>query len=176
MVEALAIYDPDPERDREARFRFGFDNRATASALLAITKWLLGEVGPALALIEEAVAHALETGNIPSLVHTYRYKAHLEMVRGDAEAARGTAEILVKLSQENALTLYAAVGAMYSTWASARLNGRKTGVADLRKVGGVDRPTQIGYAVLARCSCRDRSSRRCIGSLDPDRRSVRPRE
>ena len=61
FVEALSIYDP--ERDREAKFRFGGDTGATARSYLAITKWQLGEVGPARALIEEAVAHAIETGH-----------------------------------------------------------------------------------------------------------------
>ena len=54
LVEALSTYDP--ERDREARFRFGQDTGAAARACLANTKWRLGEVGPARALIEEAVA------------------------------------------------------------------------------------------------------------------------
>jgi tetratricopeptide (TPR) repeat protein len=67
LVRALSIYDP--ERDRETRFRFGLDTGAIAKALLAITKWQLGEVGPARALIEEAVAHAMETGHVPTLVH-----------------------------------------------------------------------------------------------------------
>ena len=63
FVEALSIYDP--ERDREARFRFGVDNAAAARVLLAVTKWQLGEVGPARVLSEEAVAHAIETGPDP---------------------------------------------------------------------------------------------------------------
>jgi predicted ATPase len=131
LVEALSVYDP--ERDREAMFRFGLDTGATARAYLAITKWQLGEVGPARALIEEAVAHAIETGHVPTLVNTYVYKAHFEIVRGDVGAARHDAEIVVKLSQENALTFYAALGALQSTWASARLDGRETGVSDLRR-------------------------------------------
>src|SRR6516225_2343868 len=65
LVEALSIYDP--ERDREARFGFGADTGAAARAYLAITKWQLGEVGPARAFIEEAVAHAIETGYVPTL-------------------------------------------------------------------------------------------------------------
>jgi hypothetical protein len=71
----------DPERDREARFRFGVDIGAAARAILAITKWQLGEVGPAWALSEEAVAHAIETGHVPTLVATYVYKANFEIVR-----------------------------------------------------------------------------------------------
>jgi predicted ATPase len=131
LVEALSIYDP--ERDREARFRFGQDHGAGTRALLAITKWQLGEVGPARALIEEAVAHAIETGHVPTLVNTYYFKAQFEIVRGDAGAARRDAELVVKLSQENALTLYAAWGALQSVWASARLDGRETGATELRQ-------------------------------------------
>ena len=51
LVEALSIYDP--ERDRKARFRVGVaDSGAAARAYLAITKWLLGEVGRARALFQ----------------------------------------------------------------------------------------------------------------------------
>ena len=129
LVEALSLYDP--ERDREARFRFGPDTGAVARGLLALTKWQLGEVGPARALIEEAVAHAIETG--PTLVNVYVFKAHFEIVRGDAEAARRDVEIVVKLSQANALTLFAAWGALQSAWAGARLDGRETGATELRQ-------------------------------------------
>jgi hypothetical protein len=71
----------DPERDREAKFRFGQDTGAAARVYLAFTKWQLGEVGPTRALIEEAVAHAVETGHVPTLVHTYFFKAHGSQVR-----------------------------------------------------------------------------------------------
>jgi predicted ATPase len=129
LVEALSIYDPD--EDREARFRFGPDTGAAARAYLAHTKWQLGEVGPARALIEEAVACAIGIGHVPTLVHTYVNKARFEMVRGDAGAARRDVEMVVKLSQENALTFYAASGALQSAWASARLDGRETGAMQL---------------------------------------------
>ena len=131
LVEALSIYDP--ERDREARFRFDQDTGAAARACLANTKWQLGEVGRARALIEEAIAHATETGHVPTLVNTYFYKAHFEIVRGDAGAARRDAQILVQLCQENALSLFAACGALQTAWASARLDGRETGATELRQ-------------------------------------------
>jgi len=132
FVEALSIYDP--ERNHEAMFRFGQDTGAAARAYFAITKWQLGEIGPARALIEEAVAHAIETGHLPTLVNTYLFKAHFEMLRGDAGAVRRDAEMVVKLSQENALTLYATQGALQSAGASARLDGRETGATELRQV------------------------------------------
>jgi predicted ATPase len=131
LVEALSIYDP--ERDREAMFRFGQDTGAAARVNLAITKWQLGEVRPARALIEEAVAHAIETSHVPTLVLSYFHKAHFEIVRGDAEAGRRDAEIVVKLSQENAIAHFAAWGALQSAWASARLDGSETGATELRQ-------------------------------------------
>jgi predicted ATPase len=122
LVAALSICDP--ARDREA---------TAARAFLVITKWLLGEVGPARALVEEAVAHAIETGDVPTLVNVYHQKAHFEMVRGDAGAARHDAEIVVKLSQENAMAFYAALGPLQSAWVSARSDGGETGVMELRQ-------------------------------------------
>jgi predicted ATPase len=79
------------------------------------------------------VAHAIETDHVPTLVITYVHKALFEMVRGDAGAARRDAETVVKLSQENALTHFAAQGALQSAWASARLDGRETGATQLRQ-------------------------------------------
>jgi predicted ATPase len=131
FVEALSICDT--ERDREAMFRFGQDTGAAARACLANTKWQLGQVGPARPLIEEAVAHAIATGHVPTLVNTYFYKAHFETVRSDAGATRRAAEIVVELSQENALTFFAAYGALQSAWASTRLDGREAGAMRLRQ-------------------------------------------
>jgi predicted ATPase len=61
------------------------------------------------------------------------HQAHFEIVRGDAGAARRDAEIVVKLSQENAITHFAAMGALQSAWASARLDGREAGATDFRQ-------------------------------------------
>jgi predicted ATPase len=61
------------------------------------------------------------------------FKALLEMVRGDAEAARRDAEIVVKLTQENALAAFATQAALQSAWASARLDGRETRATELRQ-------------------------------------------
>ena len=72
--------------------------------------------GPKLYTLEEAVAHAIDIGHLPTLVNVYHQKAHFEIVCGDAEAARRDTEIVVELDQENALTalslakLYQATG------------------------------------------------------------------
>jgi hypothetical protein len=127
----LSIYDR--EQDRDAMFRFDPYTGAAARACLANTKWRLGEVGPVRVLIEEAVAHAIETGHVPTLVVTYFHKALFEIVRGDAGASRRDAEIVVELSQQNAMTLFTAWGALQSAWASARLDGHETRAIELRQ-------------------------------------------
>jgi tetratricopeptide (TPR) repeat protein len=131
LVQALSLYDH--ERDREARFRFGQDPGAAARVYLAVTTWLLGDVGPARGLVEEAVAQAMETNHLPTLVNTHFNKANFEIVCGDAGAAQRDAEIVVKLAQENALALYASWGALQSAWASARLDGREIATTKLRE-------------------------------------------
>ena len=131
LVETLSIYDPSAIV--RPRFRFGGDVGASGRAYLAVTKWVLGEVGPARALIEEAVALATEINHIPTLVNVYFFKAHFEMVRGDAAGVRRTAEILIKLGEENELTFYSVLGALVSAWAGARLHSREIGVTELRQ-------------------------------------------
>jgi hypothetical protein len=56
-----------------------------------------------------------------------------QIIRGDAGTARRGAEIAVKLSQENGLTLFAALGALQSAWVSARLDGHETGATRWRR-------------------------------------------
>src|SRR5262249_11256815 len=47
--------------------------------------------------------------------------------------ARRDAEMVVGLSQEKALTLFTAYGALQSAWASAQLDGTETGAMQLRQ-------------------------------------------
>jgi hypothetical protein len=48
-------------------------------------------------------------------------------------AARRDAQILVQPCQENALSLFATLGALQCAWASARLDGRETAATELRQ-------------------------------------------
>jgi class 3 adenylate cyclase/predicted ATPase len=129
--QSLRIHDP--ERDRESKFRFGVDTRAGATTNLALANWLLGDMGRSFQLIEEAAARAGESGHPPSLANTYMLKSLFHMLRGDAEAARDAAEGIVKLSRQHGLSLYQALGALFYSWARARLGDRASGVAELRQ-------------------------------------------
>jgi predicted ATPase len=65
--------------------------------------------------------------------HVIGTRPNFEILRGDAGAGWRDAEIVLKLSQENAITQFTALGTLQSAWASARLDGRQTGAAELRQ-------------------------------------------
>ena len=131
LEEARRIYDP--ERDRDAKFRFGQDTGVGATVYLGTTKWMLGEIGRARELIEEAVVRAGESDHVPTRSTTYAYKTLFETFRSDAEAARRAAETLLELSRQHGIALYLTLGALHSAWAHARLGDRETGTAELRQ-------------------------------------------
>ena len=129
--QALRIFDP--ERDREAKFRFSMDIGANATGYLALTNWLLGEAVPARKQIEEAIARAVESAHAPTLAVAYWLKAMFDALRDDAEATRRAAESLLEVSRAHGLGWYLALGALFSSWASARLGDRVTGMTELRQ-------------------------------------------
>ncbi len=131
LEQTLRIYDPD--RDREAKFRFGMDSGASATAYLAHTNWLVGEVGRARELIEEAVARAVESAHAPTQTLIHHFKAVFEILRGDARAARRAAETEVELGREHGLALYLANGTVCLGWARAWLGERARGVTELQQ-------------------------------------------
>ena len=130
LEEALKIYDP--ERDREAKFRFGMDTGVCATIYLAQACWLLGDIGRARELIEDGGARAAEFVHVPTQTNAYFFRAIFDIFRDDAAAVRRAAETVVELSREHGLSLYAAYGTVYLSWARARLGGRETGLTELR--------------------------------------------
>jgi predicted ATPase len=131
LVQALQLYDP--ELDREAKFSFGMDSGACSTAYLAHTCWQFGEVGRARALIDEAVAHAAESGHAPTAAQVYQFKALLEVFRGDANSTLHAAEAVVALGREHGLAIALGWGTPCLRWAQARLGDRDTGVTELTK-------------------------------------------
>ena len=128
--QALRIFDP--ERDREAKFRFGPDIGTAATGYLGFTIRLLGEVGLARNLIEAANARAVKSTHAPTLAMAYVHTAIFDMLRDDAEAGRRAAESALDVSRAHGLGLFMALGAVWSTWASARLGDLESGVTEFR--------------------------------------------
>ena len=124
LEEALKLYDP--QHDREVNFRFGQDTAASARAYLAHTDWQFGKFERMRELMEEAVAHAVESTHPPTLANVLYFNATLEALRGDAEGTLRVAEMLGQVGQAHGLALYQTFAAIYSAWARAR-TGDRTG-------------------------------------------------
>jgi class 3 adenylate cyclase/predicted ATPase len=129
LVQALRMYDP--QRDGDAKFRFGMDSGACATAYLAHTSWQFGEIERARALIDEAVARAVESGHAPTSAQVYQFKALLGVFRGDANAALHAAETVVGLGREHGLAIALGWGTPCLCWARAQLGERDTGLTAL---------------------------------------------
>jgi predicted ATPase len=129
LEDALRIYDPDWDQE----LRFGADTGATARIYLAHAIWQFGEVERARELIQEAVARAVDSARPSTPANTHHFKALFEILRGDAEAARRDAEIVIELSRQHGLALFMAWGALPLCWARARLHDRQTGATELRR-------------------------------------------
>jgi hypothetical protein len=111
----------------------------SASAQIALTYWLLAEVGRAQEPVEEAVARAAESAHEPTLANTYFLKALLEMLRGDAIAARRAAETVVELGRSSSSAMVAE-GAVCSAWGerSARRQHRQDIARPLRHTAAME--------------------------------------
>jgi predicted ATPase len=70
---------------------------------------------------------------VPTLTNINNHKALIEILRGDAGAAKRAAETVVELSQEHGIVLYLAWGTLSLRWARARLGEREAAVTALRE-------------------------------------------
>ena len=122
------------------------DSAVVATANLAVAAWCFGDVGRARELMDEAVARAVESAHAPTLANTYSWRAVLEILRDDAEAARRAAEALVALGREYGVSFYQTLGTLASAWARAKLGDRGAGSAELRQLlaGYADQGNKLG--------------------------------
>ena len=131
LEQALRIYDP--ERDREAKFRFGIDAACGATAYLAHTNWLLGELDRARVLIERAAARALRIRSCSDPGTSLPIQGHVRILRGDAGAARQAAETVVQLSRDHGLAPFLSEGRACLGCARAWLGDREAGATELQQ-------------------------------------------
>ena len=129
LARALEMYDP--ERDRDAKFRFYINSCIGLKPYIAQTNWILGEFEQARSVMEGAVADAAASGHVPTQANAYFFKIIFDMVRGDAEAARTDAEIVIQISEQHGLALYLALGKLSAMWAGAQLDDRQADLTEL---------------------------------------------
>jgi predicted ATPase len=74
-----------------------------------------------------------ETAYAPTRAIVYQMISVYQVLRGDPEAVRRTAQALVDLGREHGMALFLAFGEVRLNWARARLGGRETEVSELRR-------------------------------------------
>jgi class 3 adenylate cyclase/predicted ATPase len=134
LEEALRLCDS--RQHPEVDVSFGQDTVAQAKAALAATTWALGEITRARVLFEAAIARAVETAHAPTLVNAHWFKALLDALLGDADAALRDATRVIELSREYGLAEYLAQGMVLFCWARVRCgdsSDSEIGVAELLK-------------------------------------------
>ena len=79
LKNSLAIYDS--ERDRDFAFRFGQDTGVSATIILALTLWPLGEIKWASQCADKATTQAAMSTHVATEAFAHGYKSLFEMMR-----------------------------------------------------------------------------------------------
>ncbi len=131
LERALAAHAP--ERDTDARRVFGTDTRILATAYLALSTWLLGDIECARRFTEQAVREGEESRHATTIANTYHYSAILEAARDDPAATFRAADALSAIAKEHDMAFFAATGEAHSGWAHGRLIDPEVGARQLRQ-------------------------------------------
>jgi len=140
---------------------------------LAISLILLGRVGDAIRMAEEALRKARESGHLFSLGHALNMAGGwLGRYRREPELARVLAEETIALSEEHGMAEWLPWGHFHHGWALAELGKLKEGIAKMeagiagfREMGGVPRQ-QYAIACLARSMARIGSTEEALAMLN----------
>jgi predicted ATPase len=131
LEEGIARYTPDQRRTPV--FRMGQDPGVACRGHAALTLWLLGYPGQALARLHEALALAHELSHPYSLAWALCWAAIVSQLRRDVPAVHEHAEATVALSTEQGFPLWAASGTSLRGWALALQGQGAEGIAQVRQ-------------------------------------------
>ena len=167
-----ALADCDPLSDREVRERFGDDIGAVAMSFLAITGWQLGEVERARELIEAWKRRAIDLKHSTSMATPLYLNSILELLRGDAAAARQAAEAMEALARDQGMTLFRTEGELLSAAACDQIGDLATEAVKVRQAlaayaeQGAILSTRFYKALLAQLEAEASESRIGLNCID----------
>ncbi|HME83045.1 MAG TPA: AAA family ATPase [Roseiarcus sp.] len=167
-----ALADCDPRSDREVRERFGDDIGAVAMSFLAITDWQLGEVERARELIEASKRRAIELEHSTSMATPLYLNSVLELLRGDAAAARQAAEAMEALARDQGMILFRTEGELLSAAACGQMGDLATEAVKVRQAlaalaeQGVILSTRFYKALLAQLEAEASGAQNALNWID----------
>jgi predicted ATPase len=127
--EALKIYDP--EWDSEIKFRTNHDTGATATAYMALTSWMFGNISQAQKFADEAKSRALVVNHVPTIATTSFFIVLFDAISGRAERTGTDAAALIQITREHATPLFLSLATIFQGWAATRLGDRDAGRTNL---------------------------------------------
>jgi class 3 adenylate cyclase/tetratricopeptide (TPR) repeat protein len=111
----------------------GHDPAVCALSINAILHWLLGYPLQGVQLERDAIDLARRLQHAPSLAHALWFVCQAQIVRGDAAAAKTTADELLRLSEEHALPQTRAAATAYLGWAIGQTGDVRRGIEPLEE-------------------------------------------
>ena len=131
LEAAVAAYETAPDH----RFDLKLDLHPGVPVMLqlALTLWLLGEATRAQELATKALALAVESGHVPTVVYGYTWKGTLDILRGDNAATIECAEAISRLGREHDLPFWLAIAAFFKDWARWQAGEPNVGLVTMQQ-------------------------------------------
>jgi predicted ATPase len=131
LEEGIARYTPDQRCAPE--FCMGQESAVVCRLYAAMTLWLLGYPGQALARVHEALALAHELSQPYRLAVARCYAAFVSQFCGDVPVVHEQAEATVALATEQGFPFWVAPGMSLRGWALAMQGQGEEGLAQIRQ-------------------------------------------
>jgi hypothetical protein len=100
---------------------------------MALTLWPLGETDHARRIGKDALARAVASGHVFTMVYGHFQYGLLHVARRDAATTAPLAETVARLAREHSMPLYSAYGEFLQPWARWHLGDREGGLDAMRR-------------------------------------------
>src|SRR5262249_17051553 len=137
----ITLYD----EARHANHRFlylGHDPAVCALSINAILQWLLGYPMQSVQLERGGIGLARRLQHLPSLAHALWFTCQAQIVRGNAAAAKATANELLTLTEQHGLPHTRAAASAYLGWAVGQTEDVRRGIRQVEE--GIALYNQLG--------------------------------
>jgi len=121
------------EGDNGLAMRFGQDPAVSATAYFALVLFGLGQLDRARALAEMALARALRSGHIPTIVYGQFIRSAFEATAAGPNATAPFARDTLTLGREHAMPVWIGVGTFYDSWSRHRGQDRESLLPELHR-------------------------------------------
>jgi predicted ATPase len=132
MEQGIALYDPQQHRALALLYG-GHDPGVICLGWAALCLWALGYPDQALRRSQEALTLARQLSHPTTLAYAQLAIGFFHSFRRDVAATLELAEALVRLSAEQGLPTYWAIGSVYRGWALAEGGHAEEGIAQIHQ-------------------------------------------